>query len=40
MLGVIVASRDLSVGELIEKLSLYLECASDEELRDKVFYVP
>lgn len=40
MPGVIVASRDLAIGQLIEELSLYLECVTDEEMHGQVFYIP
>lgn len=40
MPGITTASQALLIGQLIEELSPYLECATNEEVRRQVVYIP
>ena len=40
MPGVIVVTRKVSMGRLLEDLSLIVECSSAEELANRVYYMP
>jgi predicted nuclease of predicted toxin-antitoxin system len=40
MPGVILITRDLSIGEIIENLILLIECATEDEFENRIYPIP
>jgi predicted nuclease of predicted toxin-antitoxin system len=40
MPGIILITRELSIGEIIENLVFLIECTNEEEFKDRIYPIP